>query len=84
MGDAIYITGSGHTKFGRLADTLEDLIVESAREAMEEAQVAPSGIDAVFLGHFNSGLVKDGFAASLIHQAHPDFRFVPAAYQFDL
>lgn len=79
MTQDIHITGAGHTKFGRLPDSLEDLIVESAREAMEEAQTAPSQIDAVFLGHFNSGLVKDGFASSLIHQAHPDFRFTPAA-----
>ncbi|MAS41745.1 MAG: acetyl-CoA acetyltransferase [Rhodobacteraceae bacterium] len=79
MGDAIHITGSGHTKFGRLPDSLEDLIVEAAREAMEEAQVPPSEIDAVFLGHFNSGLASDGFASSLIHQAHPDLRFTPAA-----
>ena len=66
MTQDIHITGAGHTKFGRLPDSLEDLIVESAREAMEEAQTAPSQIDAVFLGHFNSGLVKDGFASSLI------------------
>ena len=36
MGDAIHITGSGHTKFGRLPDSLEDLIVEAAREARLE------------------------------------------------
>ena len=47
MTQDIHITGAGHTKFGRLPDSLEDLIVESAREAMEEAQTAPSQIDAV-------------------------------------
>jgi acetyl-CoA C-acetyltransferase len=78
MRNDIYIIGSGHTRFGRLEETLEDLIVEAAREALEEAQVSASDIDAVFLGHFNSGLVPDGFASSLILQAHPDFRFKPA------
>lgn len=75
----ISIVGSGHTKFGRLdALTLEDLIVSAAQEALEEAQIAAAEIDAVYLGHFNSGLVPDGFASSLIHQASPDLRFKPA------
>lgn len=74
----VYIIGSGHTRFGRLQQTLEELIVEAAREAISEAGIAPSEIDAVFLGHFNSGLVPDGFASSLIHQADPALRFKPA------
>ncbi len=76
---SIYITGSGHTRFGRLSETLEELIVEAAREAIAEAEIDPATIDAVYLGHFNSGLVPDGFASSLIHQAHPALRFKPAA-----
>ncbi|MTH79157.1 thiolase domain-containing protein [Paracoccus aestuariivivens] len=75
----IYITGSGHTRFGRLQSSLEALIVEAAREAIEEAQIPPADIDAVFLGHFNSGLVPDGFASSLILQTFPELRFTPAS-----
>src|SRR5690606_19282292 len=68
-----------HTKFGRLDSlTLEELIVQAAREALEEAEVGAGEIDAVFLGHFNSGLVPDGFASSLIHQVSPELRFKPA------
>ena len=78
MTSTIYITGSGHTRFGRLSDTLEELIVAAAREAIAEAGLDPAEIDAVFLGHFNSGLVPDGLASSLIHQAHPALRFAPA------
>ncbi len=74
----IYIVGSGHTRFGRLPESLEALIVDAAREAMTEAAIDPSDIDAVFLGHFNSGLVSDGFASSLVHLAHPDLRYKPA------
>lgn len=73
----ISIIGSGHTKFGRLDQNLEEMIVEVVREAVEEAGVEPADIDAVFLGHFNSGLVDDGFASSLIHQAYPELRFTP-------
>jgi acetyl-CoA C-acetyltransferase len=46
---------------------LEDLIVAAGREALSDADVEPAEVDAVFLGHFNSGLVPDGFASSLIH-----------------
>jgi len=77
--DAPVIIGSGHTKFGRLdARTLEDLMVEAAGEALKESGVEPKDIDAIFVGHFNSGLVTDGFPSSLVHQMSPDFRFTPA------
>ncbi|WP_340107436.1 thiolase domain-containing protein [Pikeienuella sp. HZG-20] len=79
MSTGISIVGGGHTKFGRLDENLEELIVAAAREAVEDSGVDPADIDAVFLGHFNSGLVSDGFASSLIHQAYPELRFKPAA-----
>ncbi|HYG44491.1 MAG TPA: thiolase domain-containing protein [Bordetella sp.] len=76
---SVSLVGSGHTKFGRLdALRLEDLIVSAARQALDDAAVPASEVDAVFLGHFNSGMVGDGFASSLIHQASPDLRFTPA------
>lgn len=74
----VSIVGSGHTRFGRLDGTLEDLIVDAAREALTEADLPAAAIDAVYLGHFNSGLVRDGFPSSLVHQADPDLRFKPA------
>ncbi len=78
-GQAISIIGTGHTCFGWLeGETLEDLIVSAGREAIEDAGVPCTDIDAVFLGHFNSGLVPDGFASSLVHQISPDLRFKPA------
>lgn len=79
MRGAVSIVGSGHTKFGRLdTQTLEDLIVAAAREAIAEAQIDPGDIDAVFLGHFNAGLVPDAFASSLVAQVSPELRFKPA------
>lgn len=77
--EAVSIVGSGHTKFGRLdALTLEDLIVSATQEAMADCGISGHDVDAVFLGHFNSGMVSDGFASSLIHQAAPELRFKPA------
>ena len=79
-GAQISIVGSGHTPFGKLdARTLEDLIVEATREAIAEAAIDASEIDAVFLGHFNAGMDPDGFASSLVMQADDGLRFKPAA-----
>lgn len=74
------IVGWGHTPFGRFDHrSVEDLVVEAARGALATSGVAARDIDTVFLGHFNAGLAPDGFAASLVHQADPALRFVPAA-----
>ncbi|HEY0290370.1 MAG TPA: acetyl-CoA acetyltransferase [Pseudomonas sp.] len=77
--DTVSIVAAGHSRFGRLSDsTLEDLIVQVTREALIDAAIDASQIDAIFLGHFNSGLVPDGFPASLVLQADPALRFKPA------
>ena len=73
------IIGWGHTAFGKLGSTtLEEMIVEVAREAMEDAGVAPSEVDEIVLGTFNGGLDQQDFPSSLVLQAHPDLRFTPA------
>jgi len=77
MTTGVSIVGSGHTQFGRLQENLEELIVAATREAVADSGIDPNDIDAVFLGHFNSGMVTDGFASSLIHQAYPQLRFKP-------
>ncbi|WP_313807252.1 thiolase domain-containing protein [Sphingobium sp.] len=76
--DAV-IVGTGHTRFGKLdALSLEDLIQEAAREALADAGVGGSDVDGVWLGHFNSGLVPDGFCSSMILHADEGLRFKPA------
>ena len=74
------IVGWGHTPFGRLdGQDLESLVLAASREAIASAGIAPADIDAVFLGHFNSGMVPDGFCASLPLSLDPGLRFKPAA-----
>lgn len=76
--DAV-IVGWGHTAFGKFdALDLEDLISAAAREALDDSGIDPSIIDAVWLGHFNSGLVPDAFASSIVLSAHPALRFKAA------
>lgn len=73
------IVGLGHTKFGRHESLdLEDLIRSAVGEAIASADIEPAAIDAMWLGHFNSGLVPDGFCSSMIIGADPALRFKPA------
>ncbi|OQR28064.1 acetyl-CoA acetyltransferase [Pseudomonas sp. Bc-h] len=79
VNDSVSIVAAGHSRFGRLDNmNLEDLIVQVSREALADAAIDASEIDAIFLGHFNSGMVPDGFPASLVLQADPALRFKPA------
>ena len=72
------IVGWGHTKFGRLEDNLEQLIVKAAKEAIDHADVNPVEIDGIWMGHYNGGLVSDGFPSSLALQIDPQLRFTPS------
>ncbi len=73
------IVGWGHTPFGRLKEkTLEDLILEVANEAIEHAGITPADIDSIWLGNFNSGMVPDSFASSLVLGLDDSLRFKPA------
>lgn len=73
------ITGWGHTKFGALKEqSLEDLIIAAADEALTHAGVAAEDVDGIWLGHFNSGMVPDAFASSLVMGLDDGLRFTPA------
>ena len=73
------IVGWAHTPFGKLSgETVESLIVRVATDALADAGVAASDIDEVVLGHFNAGFSAQDFTASLVLQASPDLRFMPA------
>lgn len=73
------IVGWGHTKFGRLeGQTLEDLILEAGGAALVHAGIEAAAVDAIWLGHFNSGLVPDGFASSLALELDEGLRFKSA------
>lgn len=72
------IIGWSHLPFGRRDDTLEEMIISVARAAIADAGISSNEIDATWLGHFNSGLVADGFPASLTIQADEGLRWKPA------
>lgn len=75
----VLLTGWGHSRFGKLDDeTLESLIVQVARTAIETSGLAPGDIDEIYLGHFNSGLTPLAFPSSLALQASDDLAGIPA------
>lgn len=75
----VNIVGWGHTKFGKLPDqSLEDLITAAGQEALVDAGISGADVDGIWLGHFNAGLVDDGFASSLAISVDPGLRYKPA------
>ena len=72
------IVSWGHTPFGALDQSFEELITAAAAEAIEMAGIDPAEIDGIWLGHFNSGLVPDAFASSLVLGLDDRLRFTPA------
>ncbi|MBA4501673.1 acetyl-CoA acetyltransferase [Marinobacterium marinum] len=72
-----YIIGTGHSRFGKLEQSLEELIAQVAIEALESSGTDPEEIDAVYIGHFNSGMCDQEFPASLVLNALPGLRFKP-------
>src|SRR5260221_573138 len=72
------IVGWAHSKFGKHEDDMEAMTARVAADAMRDAGVEPKDIDAVYLGPFNAGFVRQEFPASLVFQADPALRFKPA------
>ena len=74
----VAIVGWGHTPFGKLSETLEELVVSAGSEALAHAGVPASEVDGIWLGHFNGGMVGDGFVSSMALGIDEALRFVPA------
>ncbi|MBO6719107.1 MAG: acetyl-CoA acetyltransferase [Rhizobiaceae bacterium] len=73
------IVGWAHSKFGKSeGETLEDMIVKVAADAIDHAGIEPDQIDEIVLGHFNAGFSAQDFTASLVLQADDRLRFKPA------
>ncbi len=77
--DNAFITGWGHTVFGKLdAVDSEQLIRDAVNPALHTAGLEATDIDGVFVGHFNGGFMPQDFSASLVALAVPALRHVPA------
>lgn len=73
------IVGWAHLPFGkREGETLEDMIVKVAADAIDHAGIEPDQVDEIVLGHFNAGFSAQDFTASLVLQADDRLRLKPA------
>ncbi|WP_277188521.1 acetyl-CoA acetyltransferase [Caballeronia sp. BR00000012568055] len=70
------IIGWSHLPFGKF-DALEpeDMIAQSAKEALTHAGLDASVIDSVHVGTFNGGFVYQDFPSALVFNAIPELRF---------
>lgn len=76
---AVCMVGWGHTKFGKLEDRgIEELLVEAANEALADAGIEASEIDAIYIGTFNAGMSEQDFISSMALQVSDHFRFTPS------
>ena len=79
FGSDVLLVGWGHTRFGKLeSETLESLILQAGRAAIDSSGLAASDIDEIYLGQFNSGLLPLAFASSLALELSDDLAGTPA------
>ena len=75
------IVGWNHLKFGKHeGEDIEDMIVQVASGALQDSGVEPKDVDAIYLGTFGGGFVRQEFPASLVLQTSEDLRFKPATH----
>ena len=75
----VHMVGWAHSRFGKF-DQLDSevLIADAVRDALADAGLAAEQVDAVVVGTFNGGFVKQDFPSSLAMNAQPGLRFKPA------
>lgn len=78
MSKAPYITGWAHGAFGKRDGEFVDLIADVVPGALKDAELEPEDVDAVFVGVFNEGFMKQGFAGSMVSLVVPELRHTPA------
>jgi len=74
----LLLTGWAHSRFGKLPETLEELVVGVAREAIADAGLEPGQIGAICFGQFNAGMQPLAFASSLALQVDDALWGLPA------
>ena len=79
-GRDVLLLGWAHSRFGKLDDDLECLVVTIARQAIERSGLEPGEIDAVYLSQFNAGLTPLSFVSSLALQTSDDMLGIPATH----
>lgn len=75
---SIGIIGTYHSKFGRLDETVYEMLEKAVSGALEDAGIAPEKIDGIWVGNYSGGgFNKQEHIAPLALNAHPGLRFTP-------
>lgn len=73
------LIGFAHSPFGKIPEVeIENLMQEVANTAVADAELSGAEIDAVVVGHFNPGLVAQGFTAGLSAGLLPGLHMKPS------
>ena len=73
------IAGWAHSKFGKMDGVdPEQMIGDVALQAISHAGLQAGDIDSLHVGHYNGGFLYQDFPSSLLFNAIPQLRFVPA------
>lgn len=74
-----HLVGWAHTPFGKSAHPdVESLMSEVSLAAVADAGLAPSDVDAVYVGVFNGGFSPQIFESALVGAGHPELALAPA------
>jgi len=85
MNEPVYILGGGRTDFKRNlkkeGKTIRDLITESGRKAIADAQIDPAEIQAAAVGNFNAGqFTKQLHLGAFIPEIDPKLHGIPTMH----
>lgn len=75
----VSMAGWAHSKFGKMDGVdPEQMIGDVAQQAITHAGLDAGDIDSVHVGHYNGGFLYQDFPSSLLFNAIPQLRYVPA------
>jgi len=75
---SICILGTSHTKFGKLTDSIYDLIIASGKEAILDAKIDPKDIGGVWIANYGSlGFNNQGHLGPVGVEIDKSLRFKP-------
>lgn len=76
---SVCIISTSHTKFGKLPESIYELIVQAGQEALDDAGIDPKEIGGIWVANYGSlDFNNQGHLGPAAIDISPDFRFTPA------
>lgn len=75
----VSIIGTAHSKFGKLEDSIYDLLIKIGKEALENSSVKPESIGGIWIGNYSGGgFNNQEHLSPVATEIHKAFRFKPS------